>query len=248
MIKQLVKKAARTLGYRVVRDTDEAPKLPPEFLSLYEKCRRFTMTSTERMFALHTAVAHVVKHRIPGDIVECGVWRGGSSMMAAHSLAALNDTSRRLYLYDTFAGMSRPTSKDVDVSGKPADSSWEQQQKGGVNTWCYASLDDVRANMSTVPYPQEKITYVQGKVEDTIPGTIPERIALLRLDTDFYESTAHELEHLYPRLSPLGVLILDDYGHWKGAREATDEYFAKHGLKMFLSPIDYTGRLGIKVD
>lgn len=248
MIKQIVKNVARSLGYSVVRRSDDAPKLPPEFMALYEKTRAYTMTSIERMFALHTAVRHVVQHNIPGDIVECGVWRGGSSMMAAHTLCALGNTERKLYLYDTFAGMSRPTSHDVDVRGEAAAASWEQQQQGGVNEWCYASLDDVRANMATVPYPRDKVIFVKGKVEDTIPGTLPGQIALLRLDTDFYESTAHELEHLYPLLAPRGILILDDYGHWKGAREATDSYFAKHGLKMFLSPIDYTGRLGIKVD
>ena len=83
-------------------------------------------------------------------------------------------------------------------------------------------------------------------VEDTIPNQAPKEIALLRLDTDWYESTLHELEHLYPRLVSGGVLIIDDYGHWRGAREAVDEYIDKHKLKLFLTRIDYTGRLCVK--
>ena len=89
---------------------------------------------------------------------------------------------------------------------------------------------------------------VPGLVEDTVPSQAPEVIALLRLDTDWYKSTWHELEHLYPRLSVGGVLIIDDYGHWEGARRAVDEFIEAKGLRLFLSRIDYTGRLAIKLD
>jgi O-methyltransferase len=111
--------------------------------------------------------------------------------------------------------------------------------------WCIASLDDVRANLLSTGYPANQIHFVPGKVEQTIPKTLPERLALLRLDTDWYESTKHELEHLYPRLSNDGVLIIDDYGHWRGAREAVDEFFlrSRHPL---LHRLDYTGRLMLK--
>lgn len=243
-----MKKAAHKMGYRISRVIDETPLFPADFMALYAKTKPFTMTSRERQFALHLATRYVVEQKIPGDFVECGVWRGGSSMMAAHTLRELGATDRKIYLYDTFAGMSAPTEHDVNLHGSQADALWNQRQSGAVNTWCYASLEDVRANMGSVGYPSDKLVYVQGKVEDTIPGTLPEQIALLRLDTDFYESTAHELEHLFPRLSKLGILILDDYGHWKGARKATDAYFEKHGLKVFLSPIDYSGRIMVKFD
>ena len=83
-------------------------------------------------------------------------------------------------------------------------------------------------------------------MEETIPGRAPERIALLRLDTDWYESTRHELEHLWERLEPGGVLIIDDYGHWAGAREAVDEFFAKRSDAPLLTRVDYTGRIGVK--
>jgi hypothetical protein len=86
-----------------------------------------------------------------------------------------------------------------------------------------------------------------GKVEDTIPADIPEKIALLRLDTDWYESTKHELIHLFPRLQKGGVLIIDDYGFWKGARKAVDEYFAENNIQILLNRIDDTGRMAIKL-
>jgi hypothetical protein len=89
---------------------------------------------------------------------------------------------------------------------------------------------------------------IAGKVEETLPEHAPESIALLRLDTDWYESTRHELEHLFPRVVAGGVLLLDDYGHWKGSRKAVDEYFAAQGITMLLNRVDYTGRLGIVTD
>ena len=112
--------------------------------------------------------------------------------------------------------------------------------------WCYAPLDAVREAVLSSGYPSRKITFVKGRVEDTLPQAAPEKIAILRLDTDWYESTRHELETLYPRLVRGGVLILDDYGHWQGAKKAVDEYIEKNDLKLFLSRTDYTGRVAIK--
>ena len=168
-------------------------------------------------------------------------------MIMAHVLKEAGDTTRKLYLYDTYAGMSAPTEKDIDPYGDAASARWEALNKDGVNLWDYAPLEVVKANMESTGYPKEQIRYVKGMVEETIPKEAPESIALLRLDTDWYESTKHELVHLFPRLSKGGVLILDDYGHWKGAREAVDEYFKEHGVVMHLIRIDYTGRIGIKL-
>jgi hypothetical protein len=115
-----------------------------------------------------------------------------------------------------------------------------------VNSWHYVPVEEVRAAVLSTGYPAERVHMVEGKVEDTLPGAAPERIAVLRLDTDWYASTKHEMEQLYPRLSPGGVLILDDYGHYEGARQAVDEYFAEHGGRPLLSRVDYTGRVGVK--
>jgi len=120
-------------------------------------------------------------------------------------------------------------------------------QSEGFNEWCYSPLEEVQKNLYSTNYPKEKITFIKGKVEETIPNIIPEKISILRLDTDWYESTYHELMHLFPRLSKGGVLIIDDYGHWKGSREAVDKYLKENEISMLLNRIDYTGRIGVKV-
>jgi hypothetical protein len=206
----------------------------------------FTMTSRERLISAIRATGHLTAHGIPGDIVECGVWRGGSMMAIAMTLLRAGDSNRRLHLFDTFAGMTPPSGVDADARGRSASSLLARARfKRYSNTWCIAGLDDVQHNMRRTGYPEDRIAYVEGPVEQTIPGRAPDRIAMLRLDTDWYESTRHELEHLYPRVVPGGVLIIDDYGHWQGARRAVDEYFDVHG-PVFLHRLDYTGRLAIK--
>jgi O-methyltransferase len=218
------------------------------FAELRDRVAYATMTSSERMHALYQAINYVADAGIEGDVVECGVWRGGSSMLAALTLLERSDPSRTLWLYDTFEGMSPPSELDVKYDGAPADELLATQERTAdeVNDWCVASLEDVHANMAATGYPRERVRLVKGKVEDTIPSEAPEAVAVLRLDTDWFESTHHELSHLYPRLVPGGVLIVDDYGWWRGAREAVDRYFAEHGVRMLLMRIDDTGRMGIK--
>lgn len=206
------------------------------------------MTSAERMYSLYKATEYISKNRISGDIVECGVWRGGSAMVCAYALQKLHDTKRRIFLYDTYSGMAEPDNRDRTVFGNtPAHDIWEKSRKGDSNEWCYASLDDVKTNLFHTKYPKRNLKFIEGRVEDTIPKLMPKRIALLRLDTDWYASTYHELTHLYPRLVSGGVLIIDDYGHWKGARIAVDKYFRKQNISILLNRIDYTGRIAIKI-
>jgi hypothetical protein len=199
------------------------------------------------MYALYKAVQYVVKSRIPGSLVECGVWRGGSSMVMALTLRKLGREDVDLYLYDTYAGMVAPTDKDVELAGAPAKETWIKHQRASHNEWAYAPLDEVQKNLKSTGYPVERVRFVKGKVEETIPSTNPDRIALLRLDTDWYDSTYHELTYFFPRLSSDGVLIIDDYGFWKGAREATDQYFSENGITLLLNRIDDTGRIAIKI-
>jgi len=215
-----------------------------EFLAAHERCRAFTMTSTERMFALWQAARHVAQARIEGDVVECGVWKGGSTMLAALALRSAGDAGRTLWLFDTFTGMSEPSEADVDLAGRGAAEEWKSAaQRGG---WCAAPIEGVRSAVLSTGVAPERLRLVAGKVEETLPARAPERIALLRLDTDWYESTRHELVHLWPRLAPGGVLIVDDYGHWRGARRAVDEYFAELGQPQLLTRVDYTARLAVK--
>ena len=166
-------------------------------------------------------------------------------ILAAKALQCRGSVERDLYLYDTFQGMSAPTDADKDYSGKAAAELLAQEEIGQ-GFWCEASLEDVSQNMRATGYPEDHVHYVKGMVEETIPQTLPQEIALLRLDTDWYESTYHELEHLFPRLRPGGVLIIDDYGHWQGAKRAVDEYFQKLGGLPNLARIDYTCRMMVK--
>jgi hypothetical protein len=212
------------------------------FMAAWERCRAFTMTSIERMHSLWTAARHVALAGLAGDVVECGVWKGGSSMLAALALQSAGDTTRHLWLYDTFSGMTEPTGKDVDLAGKKARDEWSAKKAD----WCASPLDEVKAALATTGVAPQRLHFVVGKVEETIPKEAPQEIALLRLDTDWYESTKHELLHLWPRLVSGGLLIVDDYGHWAGARAAVDEFLAAQKAPLLLHRIDYTGRIAQK--
>lgn len=203
------------------------------------------MTSPVKLYGLVMGTRYVVRHQIPGAFVECGVWRGGSMQAVALTLAELGATDRDLHLFDTFAGMPPPTDKDRRLhDDEPAEHLLATEDRGS-EVWAVASLDDVREGMADLGYPVKHIHFHEGMVEDTLPDQAPERIALLRLDTDWYESTRVELETLYQRLSPGGVLILDDYGHWEGARQAVDEFLARTGEPLLLLPIA-SGRIAVK--
>jgi hypothetical protein len=225
--------------------------LPPDFDELtsgiFEAVKNYTATSPERVQALVEAVKYIVQKNIAGALAECGVWRGGSAMAMALTLKHLGATEREIYLYDTFSGMTPPSQLDISFNGMLAQHTFSATQTSpDASNWYFAPLEEVRNNVLGTGYPKEKVRFITGKVEDTIPGTIPTRLALLRLDTDWYESTKHELTHLFPRLSPYGVLIIDDYGHWQGARRAVDEYLEENHLSLLLHRIDYTGRLTLK--
>ena len=242
----------RRLGVDVVRyrRPDQAA-LPPDIdaraAAIIRAVRPYTMTSPERLFALIQAVRHVSAAAIPGDIVECGVWRGGSMMAAAMTLMDCGDAQRGLHLFDTFEGMTPPGALDVSVDGQQASKLLAVPRSSDPDSpWCYAGIDDVQANMRGTGYPAARVHFVQGRVEETVPAHAPVHIAVLRLDTDWYESTRHEMEHLYPRLSPGGVLIVDDYGHWAGCRKAVDEYLEAHAIRLLLNRVDYTGRIALK--
>ena len=215
------------------------PDFDADTLTLLRRVLPFTMTSPSRIVAVCSAARYVEANTIPGAFVECGVWKGGSSMAAALTFK----TPRPLYLFDTFEGMPDAGAHDRHAASGQLASEMLRNAGNDATIRCYSPLDEVKRNMESTGYPTADIRYIRGKVEDTLPDAAPEQIAVLRLDTDWYESTRHELEHLYPRLSPGGVLIIDDYGYWSGARKAVDEYFRD---SLFLSRIDNTGRIAIK--
>jgi O-methyltransferase len=214
-----------------------------------DRVRGYTLTTPANIAALCDSIRYLVEHRVPGAIVECGVWRGGSMMAAALTLARRGDTERDIYLFDTFAG---PPPESVEDSASPYASASRTRsllrRASGAEPYLpgRTNEEEVRRALEGTGYPRERIHLVPGAVEDTLPSGAPEHIALLRLDTDLYSSTRHELEHLYPRLAEGGVLIIDDYGHYPGARRAVDEYFAANGERVLLGRIDYSARLVVK--
>lgn len=210
--------------------------------------KELSMCSVSGLYATALACKYVLENEIEGGFIECGVWRGGNSLLAADIFHRANQ-SRRVDLFDTFLGMSEPTEDDVSLSSsEPAIRKFEAHQSDGKNTWCYASLEDVRRNFQNAELLSDAVSFVKGDVCMTLKdeANLPDKIAVLRLDTDWYESTKTELEVLYPRLSPGGVLIIDDYGHWAGAKKATDEYFKQHDNRPFLQLVDSTRRMGVK--
>jgi hypothetical protein len=235
-------------GLEVVRQNALPVEATEADKRIVARVRPYTMTSSDRLWALIQSVRYVVESAIPGDFVECGVWRGGSAMAMAMTLSECGRLDRRIWLYDTFSGMTEPSDLDVQAySGRTALKILQDTpKKNGDNIWCIASKNEVYANLRTTGYPTENFKIVEGDVVETLQRDIPTEIALLRLDTDWYESTLAELEHLYPRLSSGGVCILDDYGHWEGARTAVDGYLRTHGIHVLLSKIDDTGRIFVK--
>ncbi|MER3445422.1 MAG: macrocin O-methyltransferase [Candidatus Dadabacteria bacterium] len=246
MGKGIIRRLINLCGYDIV--SLYPPDFSTEDIEIVKLVRPYTMTRPEQIVALATSVKYIVENGIRGDLVECGVWRGGSAMAMLYTLLKLGDTERTIYLYDTYNGMTPPGAKDVAHTGESAvDLLNKAKRKTASNIWCWATIEDVTKNVLSTGYPKDKIVLVEGDVRQTIPQTVPTEIALLRLDTDWYESTRHELIHLFPRLTDKGVLIVDDYGHWRGVKDAVDEYFSSHKYKPLLHRIDYSGRYLVKV-
>jgi len=262
------KALVKTTGYRIVRahadkngkalapwpansappKASSKPEFPVDYdemaLPIMRAATPYTRTRKEKKYALYLATRYVVENEIPGAIVECGVWRGGSMHIVARTLDAIGDTSRELYLFDTFEGMTPPTDKDLTFSGKPVSELLDGQPKTA-RIWAVASLEDVKEAFEQVPYPDDKIHFIKGPVEESLPEQAPDEIAILRLDTDWYESTRHELLTLFDRLVPGGVLIVDDYGSFQGAKQAVDEFIAETGSRLLLIPLG-PGRIAVK--
>lgn len=255
MWKKVIRKTLHRLGYSLIRTESLPPEVPPdlspEVVEIYQTVRPYTMTSAERVAALVEAVRYLASANVEGSIVECGVWRGGSIMAVAKTLLEIGDSSRELFLFDTFEGMPEPGPEEVDFLDRSGaallDDARKLTPKEQLESYlfAYSPLEVVKTNIMQTGYPEERIHFIKGKVEDTIPTQAPEKISLLRLDTDWYESTRHELIHLFPRLSRGGVIIIDDYGHWRGCRRAVDEYLEENKITLLLNRIDYTGRSAV---
>jgi O-methyltransferase len=249
-IKKLITKVIGFCGYQIIRKNNI--QLPIESSendkNILELVRPYTMTSSDRVWSLLNTMNYINKAKIMGDIVECGVWRGGSAMVIASKLNEFKCLNRKLWLYDTFKGMTEPSEFDVEAISNVSASELlsVNVKESGNNVWCIASKEDVINNLSKISFPLDMIELIEGDVCQTLKNIYPKNISLLRLDTDWYESTYKELEVLFPLLSSGGVCIIDDYGHWQGAKKAVDEYLNENNIHVLLHKIDVTGRVFIK--
>ena len=216
--------------------------LPEAFVSVYEGVKDYTMTPPERLYSFCDAADYVARENIPGAIVECGTWLGGGMMGVARWLQAQGREPRDLYLCDTFAGHPKPDAKiDIDIHGVPAIRHWEKFKVSETESnWAVAEIEAVRANMASTGYSPEHMHFVKGRVEDTLPAGISGPVSILRIDTDWYASIIHIMRALYDRIPVGGVLIFDDYGHFAGARQAVDDFYAERGEKPLLVRTDYS--------
>lgn len=189
--------------------------------------RIYTRTTRAQVVALCDAVRYLTAARIGGDLVECGVWRGGSMLAAARTLLEAADRSRALWMYDTFSGIWDDCGPDGDA---------------GANA---VSLPAVQRTIAKAGYPEAHLRYIVGPLTDTIPNNAPERVALLRIGNDRYEPARHALEHLMPRMAGGGVVIVDDYGQSRGVRHAVDEYLEATGTPLLLHRVDEAARIGV---
>jgi O-methyltransferase len=209
-----------------------------------EKVRPYTKSPTERLRAMAQALHIVSVDGIPGDVVEVGVWRGGNVM-----LARLIAPSRRCWLFDTFDGMTEPD-PDLDyklgVIGSPKKAIHRYNlKKAGGTKWDARTIAETKQDFRDVGLdPEDRIVWVKGPVEDVLRRSpTPDQIAVLRLDVDWHKPTKASLECLYPKLVRWGFLIVDDYGHWAGARKAVDDYFGGADKLPSWYDADYTCRV-----
>lgn len=194
-----------------------------------------SMTSQTRIHCLFDSLEYVRNLNIDGDYVECGVWKGGNILGIIKYLENYN-VFRNIWLYDTFKGMTKPQDVDINHNNDKAEYILS-------SVLCCSTIDEVKYNLSTTAYPQDKIKFIVGDVCETLIDNenVPNKIAFLRLDTDWYSSTKIELEKLWPKLEIGAPCIIDDYGHWKGCKKAVDEFFNNLPIEHEFEHIDYTG-------
>lgn len=239
LLKKYVRSIIRMFGLDIVRYNKQR-KFPHYFdeldIRIYDTIKDFTKTDFETVHALIQTVKYIIDNKIDGSFVECGVWKGASIMTMALALKELGDRKRDIYLYDTFSGMVEPTKNDFSYNG--------QTRPRGM--YC-SPLEEVKNNVYSTGYPNEKFHFIEGKVEDTLSKNSPGKIALLKLDTAWYESTKHELVHLYPFISNKGVITINFYGGWIGTKKAVDEYISENNICILLNKVADSCLIGLKI-
>ena len=252
-MKKFVEKIARSILKRVVVNEDREFISPVEFTKTDTDIFNFvlnnnlTVVGSLRLIATIMSCKYVIENNIYGDFVECGVWRGGNSI-AAKLIFEAYDCDKKVHLFDTFSGLTEPSNVDMTNDGTTGRE-FIARNSNDDNKVFYIPLENVNNNFANASVDMSGVNFVKGDVCETLLDgrNVPKQIAILRLDTDWYESTKIEMEILYPLLSKKGVLLIDDYGHWVGARKAVDEFFANSEYsRPFFQYTDNTGRAGIK--
>lgn len=248
-IRQLFNSILGRAGVRIIRIRRRGDeKLPSyidsDFVESYRKYVHDSVVPWEGMYDAFLAATHIAKSGTPGDIVECGVFRGGVVALMRDTILRTEKTmtGRNFWLFDTFDGMPKPGPKDFKI-GRDRNAPLKKYERStsaggaGGSGWVRSELWEVENTVRRSGAGLANTIFVQGMVEETLRGELlPDKIALLRLDTDFYESTKIELEVLLPRLSVGGVLIVDDYGDWAGSRDAVHETFLDlNNFAMFIN-------------
>jgi len=249
-LKYKINSILQIFGYRIQKIVSVKPILELNSFEkrIIDKAIKISTTTQERQWALIQSIKYIKDNNIKGDMVECGVYKGGN-IAIIKSLSKKLKINKKIFAYDTYDGMSEPSKFDIERNlNKSAKELLKEATKDNlkVNIWCYENLDSVKKNILKIARDTKNIFFVKGDVNKTlrVKKNLPKKISLLRLDTDFYLSTKVSLEILYPRLVKNGVLIIDDYGNWKGCKKAVDDYFKKN--KLWLHHVDYNCRMLIK--
>jgi len=191
-----------------------------------------TMIGLRRLDNLQSCITDLLQRKVPGDFIETGVWRGGASIFMRAMLRVYGDTTRTVWVADSFQGLPPP-----DPERYPADR--------GNRLWTVVQLaiplDEVKANFAKYNLLDDQVRFLVGWFRDTLPRIAADRFALLRLDGDLYESTIDALRHLYPKLSIGGYVIIDDYGAVSACKAAVEDFRSEHNITDKLEPIDWTG-------
>ena len=240
MLRKIINNVLMFFGYKISRKIQKK-MLSKKFLENYNKSKDLSSFNLEFFLFLELSLDYLFKrNRIEGDIVECGVFKGANCRFICDYLKSINYENINIFLYDTFEGMPCASSNDINIFTKKNYNFYlKKMQKNNEvdNFYKYENIENVKKLLFQTNYNKNKIHFIKGLVEETIPKTIPNKISLLILDTDYYDSTKHELQHLYPLVEKGGIIIIDDYGTWSGVKKAVDEYF--DNLNDFKSFIDH---------
>ena len=254
-MKKLIKKIIKLFGYEIIsndnwlrKNENYIAEISKNESTILNNIKDYTMTSIPSQWSLIQSINHVIRNNVEGSFVECGIFRGGNVILMSKLLEA-HKVEKKIFAYDTFQGMPLPGKDDLDLRGNNSVNKFLElkNSENEGSQWCYCNIEDVKSNIKKFNINYLKnINFIKGKVEETLLDVknLPKKISLLRLDTDFYSSTKTELNILYPLLSKKGVLIIDDYGHFKGAKKAVDEFFDIN--RIWLHRVDYSTRIYIK--